>query len=127
MTFEQMREFSKQYEILFSKYLQSHGYFVLPIMIQETTDPSEIVLDSVVLDTGSTYDYSFTPNFSFTQLYSQVRVDSGSAWSTPLLFAGTTSPQSRIVSIGGGVFQTRVYAFNPLTGNTIYSNVISVV
>ncbi len=100
-----------------------NGFFVLPIMIQETTDTSSLVLTSVVLDTGSTYDYAFTSNFSFTQLYSQVRVDSGSAWSTALLFPGTTSPQSRIVSIGF-VFQTRIYAFNPATGNIRYSNII---
>jgi hypothetical protein len=102
------------------------GKFVLPILIQETVDASTLVLDSVILDTGSTYDYSFTSSFSFTQLYSQVRATSGDAWSTALLFSGTTSPQSRIVSVGGGVFETRIYAFNVLTGNNIFSNVISV-
>lgn len=102
------------------------GKFVFPILIQETVDASTLTLTSVVLDTGTTYDYSFTPSFSFTQLYSQVRSTSGDAWSTALLFSGTTSPQSRIVSIGGSTFQTRIYAFNPLTGNTVYSNVISV-
>jgi len=104
--------------------VQRNGYFVLPIMIQETTDISEIVLDSVVLDTGSNYDYSFTPNFSFTQLYAQVRPVGSPTWGTPTLFAGTTSPQSRIVSITP--FETRVFAFNPLTGNTIYSNTVTV-
>lgn len=103
-----------------------NGFFILPILIEETVDESTLTLDSVVLDTGSTYDYSFTSDFSFTQLYSQVRIDSGSAWSTALLFSGTTSPQSRIVSIGGGVFDTRIYAFNTLTGNNIYSNIVSV-
>lgn len=102
------------------------GNFVLPILIQETVDTSTLVLDSVALDTGTTYDYSFTPSFTVTQLYSQVRATSGDAWSTALLFSGTTSPQSRIVSIGGGTFQTRVYAFNSATGNNIYSNIISV-
>lgn len=100
------------------------GFFILPILIEETTDTSELTLDSVVLDSGSTYDYSFTANFSFTQLYAQVRPDSGSAWGTATLFSGTTSPQSRVVSITP--FQTRIYAFNSLTGNTIYSNVVSV-
>jgi len=102
------------------------GKFVFPFLIQETVDTSTLELDSVILDTGSTYDYSFTSNFSFTQLYSQVRGTSGDAWSTSLLFSGTTSPQSRIVSVGGGVFETRIHAFNPLTGNNIFSNVISV-
>lgn len=100
------------------------GFFVLPILIEETVDESTLTLDSVVLDAGSTYDFSFTADFSFTQLYAQVRANSGSPWGTATLFSGITSPQSRVVSISP--FQTRIYAFNPLTGNNIYSNIVSV-
>lgn len=104
-----------------------NGFFSLPILIEEPTDTSSLVLDSVVLDTGSTFIFSFTSNFTFANLYSQVRIDDGSAWSTPLIFSGTTSPQSRIVSIGGGAFDARIYAYNPLTGNNYYSNIITVI
>lgn len=100
------------------------GFFILPILIEETTDESTLVLDSVTLDTGSIYDYAFTSSFSFTQLYSQIRQTPESAWSTAIIFSGTTSPQSRTVTVSE--FQTRIYAFNVLTGNNIYSNIVSV-
>jgi hypothetical protein len=104
--------------------VQRNGYFVLPILIEETVDVSTLVLDSVVLDTGSTYDYSFTSSFVFTQLYAQVRPVGNPTWGTATLFAGITSPQSRVVSITP--FETRIFAFNTLTGNNIYSNTITV-
>lgn len=96
------------------------GKFVFPFLIQEPTDDSELVLTGVTLVTGSTYSYAFTSNFSLTQLYSQIEVSAG-VWSTPVLFTGTTSPQTRTIS-AGGTFTTRILAFNELTGNTIYSN-----
>jgi len=96
------------------------GKFVFPFLIQETVDTSEIVLEDVNFVSGSTYSYVFTSNFSFTQLYSQVFVSG--VWSTPVLFSGTTSPQTRVVSGGLTGKPTRIFAFNEATGNTIYSN-----
>jgi len=96
------------------------GKFVFPFLIQETVDTSELVLTDVNFVSGSTYSYVFTTDFSFTQLYSQIEVSAG-VWSTGVLFSGTTSPQTRVVSVGGA-FTTRIYAFNEATGNTIYSN-----
>ena len=99
------------------------GSFVLPILIDETTDTSELVITNVENLSSSIVEYTFTSNFAFTQLYSQVKTESID-WSNPLLLSGTTSPQTRIVSANGDV-QTRIFAFNPLTGNAIYSNVFN--
>ena len=100
-----------------------NGTFVLPILIDETTDTSELVITNVENLSSMICEYTFTSNFAFTQLYSQVKIGS-IAWSSPLLFSGTTSPQTRIVGLHGDI-QTRIFAFNPLTGNAIYSNVFN--
>lgn len=99
-----------------------NGHFVFPFLIQETVDTSSITLDDVTFVSGITYEFDFTIDFTPTQIYCQVRANSESDWGLPVLFSGITSPQTRGVSIGGS-FQSRVFAFNPATGNTIYSNV----
>ena len=101
-----------------------NGVFNVPILIDEPVDDSELVITNVENTSGSTYEYTFTDNFTFSSLQAQVRATELDAWSVPTTFAGTTSPQSRIVSIAGG-FQTRIFAFNEATGNVIYSNIFT--
>lgn len=101
-----------------------NGVFNIPILIDEPVDDSELVITDLANTSGSMYEYTFTTNFTFASLQAQVRQNETSAWSNPTTFSGTTSPQSRIVSIGGG-FQTRISAFNESTGNLIYSNIFT--
>lgn len=89
----------------------------------------EFVIDNSILTiTGvtntfeSSYSIAFTSNFSFVQLYSQVKWDELPDWSNPVLFSGTTSPQSRNISGSGTNSRVRIYAVNTATGLTIYSN-----
>jgi len=100
-----------------------NGFFVLPVLIDEQEDVNEIVLTDVVVISESTFYYSFTSTFAFTQLYSEVRPYGGDNWSVPLLFTGIDSPQTRVVSLGG--FETRIFAYNESTGNNIYSNIFT--
>lgn len=99
-----------------------NGIFNVPILIDEPTDASELVITDVVNTSGSTFEYTFTENFTYLTLQAQVRATSLDVWGTPTTFSGLTSPQSRIVSLGGA-FQTRIFAYNESTGNVIYSNI----
>jgi len=99
-----------------------NGIFNVPILIDEPTDASELVITDVVNTSGSTFEYTFTENFTYLTLQAQVRATSLDVWGTPTTFSGLTSPQSRIVSLGGS-FQTRIFAYNESTGNVIYSNI----
>ena len=99
-----------------------NGVFNVPILIDEPTDASELVITDVVNTSGSTFEYTFTENFTYLTLQAQVRATSLDVWGTPTTFSGLTSPQSRIVSLGGA-FQTRIFAYNEATGNVIYSNI----
>jgi len=99
-----------------------NGIFNVPILIDEPIDASELVITDVVNTSGSTFEYTFTENFTYLTLHAQVRATSLDAWGTPTTFSGLTSPQSRIVSLGGA-FQTRIFAYNEATGNVIYSNI----
>jgi len=99
-----------------------NGIFNVPILINEPTDASELVITDVVNTSGSTFEYTFTENFTYLTLQAQVRATSLDVWGTPTTFSGLTSPQSRIVSLGGS-FQTRIFAYNESTGNVIYSNI----
>ena len=101
-----------------------NGFFNVPILIDEPVDDSELVITDVENTSGSTFEYTFTENFVFLTLQAQVRATSLDTWSTPTTFAGLTSPQSRVVSLGGA-FETRIFAYNELTGNVIYSNIFT--
>ena len=101
-----------------------NGVFNIPILIDEPTDTSELVITDVVNTSGSTFEYTFTKNFTYLALKAQVRTTSLDVWGTPTTFSGLTSPQSRIVSLGS-VFQTRIFAYNEATGNVIYSNIFN--
>jgi hypothetical protein len=101
-----------------------NGFFNVPILIDEPVDDSELLITDVENTSGSTFEYTFTENFVFLTLQAQVRATSLDIWSTPTTFAGLTSPQSRVVSLGGA-FETRIFAYNELTGNVIYSNIFT--
>jgi len=47
------------------------GKFVFPFLIQEPTDDSELVITDVVNTDENNYEFTFTTNFIFTQLYVQ--------------------------------------------------------
>lgn len=99
------------------------GVFSLPILINETETTETITLISVTNTGASNFEYVFSLDFTPSIIYSQVRNTIGGAWGIPLAFSGITSPKTRVVSILTP-FETRIYAFNPATGNTIYSNII---
>ena len=104
-----------------------NGVFNVPILIDEPTDASELVITDVVNTSGGIdqiYEYTFLSNFTYLTLQSQVRPNSLVEWSTPTTFAGLTSPQSRTITLYS--FQTRIFAYNEATGNLIYSNIITV-
>jgi len=103
-----------------------NGVFNVPILIDEPTDESELVLISVINTSvySNTFEYTFTENFTYLTLHAQVRLTSLNVWGTPTTFAGLTSPQSRTITLYS--FQTRIFAYNEATGNLIYSNIITV-
>ena len=100
-----------------------NGFFNVPILIDEPTDESELVLVDVVNTTGLNFEFDFTSNFSFDTLYFRYRATELSEWSSITTFDGVTSPQISGVSASTG--QVQIFAFNELTGNIIYSNIIT--
>lgn len=101
-----------------------NGVFNVPILIDETIDNSELILISVTNTSGDDYEYVFSSNFAFDSLYSHIRLTSINDWFFITTFEGEISPQSRTITLGS--FQTRIFAYNELTGNLIYSNIITV-
>lgn len=81
--------------------------------------PNSLAITNVVNTSGSNYDVSFSSNFPLTNLFSEVSVD-GITWSTPAHFSGLTSPQSRVISLGGWQY-IRISDVNGSV--TTYSNV----
>jgi hypothetical protein len=94
--------------------------FIVPVIIDEPEEVSVLTITNVTGSEGS-YTYTFTSNFSFTQLYYEIFNDETNEWTAPLLFSGITSPRS-ITSLFLPPFTTRIFAFNSATGNNIYSN-----
>jgi hypothetical protein len=102
-----------------------NGFFNVPILIDEPVDTSELVITDIENTSGSTYAFSFTSNFTINQLYVRVRLNESSDWGAFTLFSGTTSPQSRIVSLGGGTWQAEMRSLNEATGTTVFSNIFT--
>lgn len=90
-----------------------------PLVFEVGTLVNAIVITSVVNTSGDNYVIFFTTNFTPANIYSEVSTD-GTTWSTPFLLSGITSPQNRIISLGGGAMYVRL---SEVTGSTIYSNI----
>lgn len=65
---------------------------------------------------------AFTSGFPIFQLFYQIRLDSGSAWSAPQEFSGITSPQDYQVFFVEN-HQIRIFAY--YNGEIIYSNILT--
>lgn len=89
-----------------------------PVVFEVGVLIDTINITSVVNTSGSNYDILFTTNFSPENIYSQVSLD-GISWSSPLLLSGLSSPQSRVISLGG-TFYIRL---SEIASSTLYSNV----
>lgn len=83
----------------------------------------ELELISITNTEGSNFEVAFNSNFPLFQVYSRVRVNDSFAWSSPLIFSTSISPQNRIVSLGGSSFEMILHAVYNST--IIYSNIIT--
>lgn len=84
----------------------------------------DLVITGVTTSDNVNFSIAFTSNFSMLQLFSQVRFNENYNWSNPFTHASVSSPQNRIVSLGGGNFQIRLLAY--YNGQAVYSNVFTV-
>lgn len=103
-----------------------NGFFNVPILIDEIPDDSEIVLTDIVNIVSNLYNFFFTSNFTFDFLLYQTRLNSTSDWVSARIFEDVTSPENGVVPVSfhtAGTFEARIYAYNELTGNNIYSNI----
>lgn len=82
--------------------------------------PNELLISNVVNTVGSNFDIFFASNFIVNDLFSEVSLD-GVNWSIPFHLSGITSPQNRVVSLGGS-FYVRLSDVNGAV--TTYSNVV---
>jgi hypothetical protein len=102
-----------------------NGFFNVPILIDETVDTSEIVLTSVESTTPEgAFTYTFTIDFTPDELIFQATGIDNPIWVSQIISSDITSPQD--VLINRTSFQTRIKAYNPATGNVIFSNIIEV-
>lgn len=89
------------------------------------TDVSDLELEliSITNTEGSNFDVEFNANFPLFQVFSRVRVNDTFSWSAPVLFPTSISPQSRVVSLGGGSFEMVLHAVYNST--LVYSNIVT--
>lgn len=77
-----------------------------------------IILTNVARIVDNNFNLFFSASEEATAIYSQVSTN-GTTWSTPFLLSGTTSPQSRIISLVNN-FYVRLYYTD---SSTVYSNI----
>lgn len=98
-----------------------NGLFVLPFLLDETApDESSLVIDDVVDD----YLY-FTTNISYTEVYFRFRILPGVGWSEPS--ARTTNPFILFLPSNSGTYEIEIFTFDPLTGETVYSPIFTLI
>lgn len=85
----------------------------------------EIAITNITTSDDVNFSITFTSNFPMLQLFSQVRYNSNYNWSNPTTHAGVSSPQNRVVSLGGANFQIRLFA--SYNGVIVYSNIFDYV
>ena len=101
-----------------------NGVFNVPVLIDEPVDNSEIVITNVEATTPEgTFTYTFTINFTPDELIFQNTGIDNPIWVSQIISSDITSPQD--VPVNRVSFQTRIKAYNSLTGNFIFSNVFT--
>ena len=99
-----------------------NGKFVIPILIDEPTDSSEIVITDITEDGEDELGIEFTIDFTPTNLYVRFKRVGSINWGVPSLLSGITSPQTLFTFIGTQPLLFQLFAMNETTGNVIYSN-----
>lgn len=84
-----------------------------------------ITITNVTTSDYVNFSVEFTSNFAMLQLFSQIRFGANYAWEAPVELAGLSSPQNRVVSLGGSNFQIRLFA--SYNGEIVYSNIFDYV
>ena len=99
------------------------GVFVLPIQIDETPPlvSPEIVISSVVFDSGTEWIITFTSVGSYTELVARQTSGVESDIST---LSGVTSPQTITVPFVSASVDVQIKGFDNETATTIFSNTI---
>ena len=103
-----------------------NGFFNVPILLEETVIiPPSLVLTDIEFISVIAYNFFFTSNFSFNQLYFRYRQNESSDWLPFILFTDIISPQSKNVLSIGGTFQAQLRALNEDSGSLVYSNILT--
>lgn len=105
------------------------GFFVVPLLAAEPSVAARsLVLDSVTFDSGSTYDFAFTANFTFPSIYILAR-NVGDTEFIPLPVVGSLVTPTGSFDIPVSItepFEVKAVAFDSITSQTIISNTVTV-
>lgn len=100
-----------------------NGFFVLPIMMNETTPPTPtLVIDSVTLLSGDSYEIQFTTNISYTVIYFQYSPTTLNTWTIGDEEI-TADPFTITIPSIPGTYDVQIFTYDPLTDAIVYSNI----
>lgn len=100
------------------------GMFIVPLLASEPTVAARsLVLNTFVQDSGQVYDFTYTANFTFSDLYAFFRNVGDTEWIPTLTSSGSVTVPTSVYTDD---FQVRLTAFDVVTGANIISNTVTV-
>jgi hypothetical protein len=104
-----------------------NGVFVLPIETEQTATPTpELVLTSVVLDSGSDYTYNYTINFDITKRSCEYKQTGSTDWELALITGIGIDEVTATIPLTGSV-DFRLSFYDVLSNTQVRSNIITLV
>lgn len=98
-----------------------NGFFVLPILMTETTPPTpELEIDSIVLDSGDSYIITFTTNIGYVEIYFRYSLTGMDDWTLGDETI-TSSPFTITIPSVSGTYDVQIFTYDPLTDTNVYS------
>lgn len=100
------------------------GMFIVPLLASEPTVAARsLVLNTFDRDTYQIYDFTYTANFTFSDLYAFFRNVGDTEWIPEVTSGGSVTVPTTVYEDD---FEVRLTAFDVVTGANIISNIVTV-
>ena len=103
--------------------VQRNGYFVLPILIQETVTPlATLAITLIEEDVAPFYDITYIETGTHDEIYYRYRLQPETFWTVGDVFLGP-SPFAVELPATLGTYDVQIFTFDTINNVNVYSNI----
>jgi len=107
--------------------VQRDGYFVLPILIQETVTPlATLAITLITEDVAPIYDITYTETGTHDDIYYRYRLQPATTWVIGLEPVGVSIASIELPEVAG-TYDVQIFTYDTVNNETVYSNIYELI